>query len=284
MFSSVSQRLGCTGKLSTGGHYSLSLPCRKQFSHYKLLRCSHSELASHGRIVYLHFPVPPDFSELSVTCAMLQLPKFYAITDTQLSNYTHAEIVQRLLAGGARLIQLRDKDASAKELLDAARECLPLTRAAGAKLIINDRVDVALTADADGVHLGQDDLSVEDAREILEEGKIIGLSTHSLEQFRAGLRTSADYLAVGPVFATTTKANPAAVVGVELVTAAKAITDRPIVAIGGITVERAPEVIEAGADSVAIISALYPWPEKLDLLSRPDITGQVCKFLTALSE
>jgi thiamine-phosphate pyrophosphorylase len=215
---------------------------------------------------------------------MLQLPKLYAITDTQLSNYTHAEIVQHLLAGGARLIQLRDKEASAKELLDAARECLPLTRAAGAKLIINDRVDVALTAEADGVHLGQDDLSVEDAREILEEGKIIGVSTHSLEQFQAALRTSADYLAVGPVYATTAKENPDPVVGLELITAAKAITDRPIVAIGGITVERAPEVIAAGADSVAVISALYPWPEKLDLMSRPDITGQVRKFLQALEQ
>ena len=214
---------------------------------------------------------------------MLQLPKLYAITDTQLSNYTHAEIVQRLLAGGARLIQLRDKEASAKELLDAARECLPLTRAAGAKLIINDRVDVALTADADGVHLGQDDLSVEEAREILEAGKIIGLSTHSLEQFQAGLRTSADYLAVGPIYTTTTKANPAAVVGLELLAAARSVTDRPIVAIGGITVERAPEVMAAGADSVAVISALYPWPEKLELASKPAITGQVRKFLVALA-
>jgi thiamine-phosphate pyrophosphorylase len=214
---------------------------------------------------------------------MLQLPKLYAITDTQLSNYTHAEIVQRLLAGGARLIQLRDKEASAKELLDAARECVQLTRAAGAKLIINDRVDVALTAEADGVHLGQDDLSVEEAREILDEGKIIGLSTHSLKQFQAALRTSADYLTVGPIYATTTKDNPDPVVGLELLAAAKAIADRPLVAIGGITVEHAPEVIAAGADSVAVISALYPWPEKLDLLSRPDITGQVQKILAALS-
>lgn len=213
---------------------------------------------------------------------MLQLPKLYTITDTQLSNYTHAEIVQRLLAGGARLIQLRDKEASAKELLDAARECLQLTRAAGAKLIINDRVDVALTAEADGVHLGQDDLSVEEAREILEEGKLIGLSTHSLEQFQAALQTSADYLAVGPIYATTTKENPDPVVGLDLIAAANAITDRPLVAIGGVTVERAPAVIAAGADSVAVISALYPWPEKLDLLSRPDITGQVRKFLQVL--
>jgi thiamine-phosphate pyrophosphorylase len=213
---------------------------------------------------------------------MLQLPKLYAITDTQLSNYPPAEIVSLLLAGGARLIQLREKEASAKELLDAARACLPLTRAAGAKLIINDRVDVALTADADGVHLGQDDLTVEEAREILGPDKLIGLSTHSLEQLQQALQTSADYLAVGPVYATTSKENPDPVVGLELVTVAKALCDRPLVAIGGITVERAPAVVAAGADSVAVISALYPWPEKLDLLSKPDITGQVRKFLAAL--
>jgi thiamine-phosphate diphosphorylase len=214
---------------------------------------------------------------------MLQLPKLYAITDTQLSNYSHEEIVRRLLAGGARLIQLREKEASAKELLDATRACLPLTRAAGAKLIINDRVDVALTADADGVHLGQADLLVEEAREILGPNKIIGLSTHSLEQFQLALKTSANYLAVGPVYPTTSKENPDPVVGLELVAAAKARTDRPLVAIGGITVERAPAVIAAGADSVAILSALYPWPEKLDLLSKPDITGQVQKFLATLA-
>lgn len=214
---------------------------------------------------------------------MLQLPKLYAITDTQLSNYSHEEIVRRLLAGGARWIQLRDKDASAKELLDAARVSLQLTRAVGAKLIINDRVDVALTADADGVHLGQDDLLVEEAREILGPNKIIGLSTHSLEQFQEGLQTSADYLAIGPVYSTTSKETPDPVVGLEMVTAARALTNRPLVAIGGITVERAPQVIAAGADSVAVISALYPWPEKMDLLSKPDITGQVQKFLAALA-
>src|SRR5215468_3464012 len=109
---------------------------------------------------------------------MLQLPKLYAITDCQLSNCTHEQIVSMLLAGGARLIQLRDKDATARELLDYARACLKLTREAGATLIINDRVDVALTAGADGVHLGQDDMSVEDAREMLGEDKIIGVSTH----------------------------------------------------------------------------------------------------------
>ncbi len=213
---------------------------------------------------------------------MVLLPKLYAITDTQLSNFTHVEMVERLLAAGVRFIQLRDKEASSKELLDQARACLELTRAADAKLIINDRVDVALTANADGVHLGQGDLSVEEAREILGDDAIIGVSTHSLEQFNAALKTSANYVAVGPVYATTTKENPDPVVGLELVKAAKALADRPLVAIGGITIERAPEVIAAGADSIAVISALYPWPKKLTLDSHPDIKSQVRKFLTAL--
>jgi thiamine-phosphate pyrophosphorylase len=215
---------------------------------------------------------------------MLQLPRLYAITDCQLSNCTHEEIVRMMLAGGARLIQLRDKDASAREMLEQARACLELTRAAGAKLIINDRVDVALTAGADGVHLGQEDVSVEDARELLGADKIIGVSTHSIDQFRAALETSASYIAIGPVYQTKTKQNPDPVIGLELVRQAKALTDRPLVAIGGVTAERAPEVIAAGADCVAVISALYPWPEKLDLASKPDITGSVRRFIEALEK
>ncbi len=213
---------------------------------------------------------------------MLKLPKLYAITDCQLSNCTHEEIVQMMLAGGARLIQLRDKDVGARVMLDAARVCLKHARAAGAIVMINDRVDVALTSDADGVHLGQGDLSVEEAREILGEDKIIGVSTHSIDQFRAALETSANYIAVGPVFPTKTKENADPTVGLELVREAKALTDRPLVAIGGIKVESAAEVIAAGADSVAVISALYPWPEKLDLTSKPDIRGSVKAFLEVL--
>ncbi len=212
-----------------------------------------------------------------------KLPRLYAITDCQLSNCTHEEIVQMLLAAGARWIQLRDKDASARELLDAARKCLPLARAAEARLMINDRVDVALTADADGVHLGQEDLSVEEAREILGEEKIIGISTHSLDQFRAALETSANYIAVGPVFPTKTKENPAPVVGLDLVREARKLTDRPIVAIGGITLERAAEVIDAGANSVAVISALYPFADISDFFTKPDITGRASEFLKALT-
>jgi thiamine-phosphate pyrophosphorylase len=217
---------------------------------------------------------------------MLKLPKLYAITDCQLSNCSHEEIVRKMLAGRARLIQLRDKEASSRELLDAARACLKRTRAAGARLIINDRVDVALTSDADGVHLGQTDLPVEEAREILGKEKIIGISTHSLEQFRAALETSADYIAVGPIYPTKTKENHDPAVGLELVVEAKKLTDRPIVAIGGITPDRAPEIIAAGADSLAVISALYPinWPSGglSDLDAKPDIKGSVQLFLKTL--
>jgi len=186
------------------------------------------------------------------------------------------------LDGGAKLIQLRDKEASGRELLDQAMACLKLTRKAGAKLIINDRVDVTLTAGADGVHLGQDDLSVDEAREILGEDKIIGVSTHSIAQFRAALKTSANYIAVGPVYPTLTKENPAPVVGIRLVRKARKLTDRPLVAIGGISHTRAPEVIEAGADCVAVISALYPLPEKVDLNSKPEITMATRNFLEIL--
>jgi thiamine-phosphate pyrophosphorylase len=214
---------------------------------------------------------------------MIQIPKLYAITDRQWSNCTHEEIVRMLLDGDASFIQLRDKEASGRELLDQAIACLKLTREAGATLIINDRVDVALTAGADGVHLGQDDLSVDEAREILGEDKIIGVSTHSIDQFRAALETSANYIALGPVFPTLTKENTAPVIGLELVREARKLTDRPLVAIGGINLGRAPEVIEAGADCVAVISALYPLPEKVDLGSKPEITMAVRNFLEILS-
>jgi len=213
---------------------------------------------------------------------MMRIPKLYAITDRQWSNCTHEEIVRMFLDGGANLIQLRDKEAGGRELLEQVMACLKMTRKAGATLIINDRVDVALTAGADGVHLGQDDLSVDEAREILGEDKIIGVSTHSIAQFRAALETSANYIAVGPIYPTITKENPAPVVGLELVREAKKLTDRPLVAIGGISHARAPEVIAAGADCVAVISALYPLPEKVDLASKPEITLATRNFLEIL--
>jgi thiamine-phosphate pyrophosphorylase len=222
-----------------------------------------------------------------MTNGMRLLPqnRLYAITDRRLGRRSNDEIVGQLLLGGARLIQLRDKDANARELLEMARACLKLTRAMKATLIVNDRVDVAMSAGTDGVHLGQDDMKVEDAREIVGADVIIGLSTHSIEQIRAGLETSADYLAVGPIYATATKDNPDPAVGLELLREARAISNRPIVAIGGITGELARDVVEAGADYVAAIAALYPplnfeqQPEPDGIISRVRALDVICNSL-----
>ena len=212
-----------------------------------------------------------------------QLSRLYAITDRRFARLPHDEIVAQLLLGGARLIQLRDKEAAVRETLDAARVCIKLTRAVGALLIINDRVDVAMDVDADGVHLGQDDLDVDKARAMIGPNKIIGLSTHSLGQFRSGLATSADYLAVGPIYATSTKENPSPVVGLELLHRVRDLADRPIVAIGGITPERAPAVIAAGADTIAVVSALYPTADPAHPDAGSGIPSRVRAFLEVVN-
>jgi len=191
----------------------------------------------------------------------LVLPKLYVILDQALLQISAPECAQRLLASGVRLLQYRDKAGSARQLLDTSRALASLAAAHGARLIVNDRPDVAALAGAAGVHVGQDDLDVEQARLIVGCGKWVGVSTHSLEQFRRAAATSADYIAVGPVFATSSKANPDPVVGPELIRQVRALTARPIVAIGGITLERAAEVIAAGADSLAVISDIVRAPQ-----------------------
>jgi len=185
------------------------------------------------------------------------LPKLYPITDTRLSGLTHAEQVERLAAGGATIVQLRDKLASPREFYDAAREAMRVARALGVRLIINDRVDIALAVDADGVHLGQDDLPPRRARELVGPDRILGYSTHNVEQALEADSTLVDYLAIGPVFQTTTKEKADPVVGLEMIRELKSRLTKPLVAIGGITLETAPAVINAGADSVAVISDLY---------------------------
>jgi thiamine-phosphate pyrophosphorylase len=127
--------------------------------------------------------------------------------------------------------------------------------------VVNDRADVAAAAEAGGVHVGQEDLRVEAARSVIGEGKLLGISTHNVEQFKDAAATSADYVAVGPVFSTSTKANPDPVVGIELIRRVRLLTDKPVVAIGGITLERAAEVIRAGADSVAVVSDILLAPD-----------------------
>jgi thiamine-phosphate pyrophosphorylase len=164
-----------------------------------------------------------------------------------------------LAAAGVRLLQYRNKTGSARQMLEQVRE---LKRRVGGrvKLIMNDRADLCLAAEFDGLHLGQEDLSPEDARRVIGPDRWLGVSTHNPEQIAEADRTSADYLAIGPVFATTSKANPDPVVGLEGVRRAREMTRKPLVAIGGITRATARSVIEAGADSVAVISDLLRDP------------------------
>ena len=184
----------------------------------------------------------------------LVLPRLYVILDAALLKIPAKECAKSLVDAGVRLIQYRNTRASGCELFETSRELAEYLNPIGVHFIVNDRADVAVLAGAGGVHVGQDDLGVEQARRVVGEGKWVGISTHNAGQFRSALETSADYIAVGPIFATGSKENPDPVVGVGFVRETRAMTDRPIVAIGGITLERAAEVIEAGADSMAIIS------------------------------
>lgn len=183
----------------------------------------------------------------------LVLPRLYVILDAALLNNSSHDCAQELAAAGVRLMQYRDKSASARDLLKTSRELVSSLKPHGASLVVNDRPDVAALAGAAGVHVGQDDLSPEQARAVVGKEVWVGISTHSLEQFRRAAVTSADYIAVGPIFATTSKENPDPVVGLELIRQVRALTDKPIVAIGGITLDRAASVVAAGADSVAVI-------------------------------
>ena len=181
-------------------------------------------------------------------------PRLYVILDAALLKIRAKECAKNLVDAGVRLIQYRNKGASGRELFETSRELAEYLNPLEVQFIVNDRADVGALAGARGVHVGQDDLGVEQAREVMGVGKLVGLSTHNAGQFRGALETSADYIAVGPIFTTGSKENPDPVVGVAFVREARGMTDRPIVAIGGITLERAVEVIKAGADSVAIIS------------------------------
>jgi thiamine-phosphate pyrophosphorylase len=202
------------------------------------------------------------------------LPRLYPITDTHLSGRSHADEIEALAAGGATLIQLRDKDASPRELYDSALAALQVARRLGVLLIINDRVDVAIAVGADGVHLGQDDLPPERVRTLMGPDRLIGFSTHTLEQALAADVLPIDYIAIGPVFRTSTKEKPDPVVDLEVLGEIKRCVSKPLVAIGGITLERARLMIDAGADSVAVISDLY---------STGDPTTRTREFLGRLS-
>jgi thiamine-phosphate pyrophosphorylase len=195
------------------------------------------------------------------------------ILDAALLAVPETECAQELADAGVRLLQYRDKTASSRELFCSAKKLSAALRTQGVTFIVNDRADIAFVAEADGVHVGQEDLGVEAARTIAGEKKLVGVSTHNLEQFQRAAASSADYIAVGPVFSTSTKANPDPVIGAEFIRLVRPLTEKPIVAIGGITLERAAEVVEAGADCVAVIS---------DILRAPDPSKRAREYIDLL--
>ena len=190
----------------------------------------------------------------------LDLQPVYPIVDVDICRLRGLDplfVLDAFLGGGARFIQLRDKTARTGAFVALADAAVSRAHAAGAQLIVNDRADVARVSGADGVHVGQDDLAVEDVRGILGPGAIVGLSTHDEAQIDRAVATSATYLAVGPIYSTQTKDTGYGARGLDLVRyAASRGGERPVVAIGGITLDRAPDVIAAGAASVAVISDL----------------------------
>ncbi|HEX7334033.1 MAG TPA: thiamine phosphate synthase [Pyrinomonadaceae bacterium] len=193
-----------------------------------------------------------------------RLPRVYPLTDTQLSGLSHAEQVRLLSQGGATLVQLREKQMSPREFYEQAKAAVAVAAQYGVQLIVNDRVDVALAVGAHGVHLGQDDMPPEAARRLLGAQAIVGYSTHNIEQAIEASKLPIDYLALGPIFTTSTKSDTAPVLGLDGLRAVRqAIGDFPLVAIGGITPANARDVIEAGADSVAVISALLARPNRI---------------------
>ena len=204
----------------------------------------------------------------------LALPPLYVILDAALLPSDPIEFTKKLLDAGARLFQYRNKTSSSRELLHASQALCMTSRQHGGTFLVNDRADISHLAGASGVHLGQDDLSVAAARAVIGPDCLIGLSTHNLRQFAAAVDSSADYIAVGPIFPTTAKQNPDPVVGVDFIRTVRKLTTKPIVAIGGITLDRAREVIDAGADSVAVIS---------DILKAKNPADRVRQYLQLIS-
>ena len=202
----------------------------------------------------------------------LVLPPLYAILDPeQTQGRAAGDALRQLLAGGAAILQLRVKTMTPRDFLELARFARAETRVHGCKLIINDRVDVALACDADGVHFGQDDLPLAAGRKLVGQ-KIIGVSTHDIEQARDAERKGADYIGFGPMFGTTTKNTGYAARGLEMLGKIRAAVKLPIVAIGGINEHNVTQVWQAGADSAAIIS---------DLLGADDVIAKTQRILAA---
>lgn len=199
-----------------------------------------------------------------------------------MSGISHAEQVEKLIAGGAKLIQLREKTAPSRQFYESSALAVEIARKHGVRTIINDRVDIALALKSDGVHLGQNDLPPEKAREILGQDVIIGFSTHSIEQARRASDLPVDYIALGPIFPTRSKIQPDAALGLKgLRKVRSAIGDKPLVAIGGINFENLLAVFEAGADSAAIIGSIISDAARIEERMRQIInlsaqTGKHC--------
>jgi thiamine-phosphate pyrophosphorylase len=194
-------------------------------------------------------------------------PRLYPILDVGCFADSNAILAaaEELANAGCTLLQYRNKSGNARQMLEDARELKARLAAASrtnVKLIMNDRADLCLAAAFDGLHLGQDDLSPNSARRIIGPTRLLGVSTHNPEQLTAADKTTADYVAIGPIFATSSKANPDPVVGLEGLSRARELTRKPLVAIGGITRANARSVLDAGADSVAVISDLLRDPRK----------------------
>ncbi len=202
-------------------------------------------------------------------------PLLYAILDPAIASRPLASLAESLVGAGVKLMQLRDKRSSARRVQEEVQHLLAVVAPQDVRLIVNDRPDIAAISGAGGVHVGQNDLPVEEARKICGLPKWVGVSTHNLDQLRDADRTSADYIAVGPIFPTGTKENPDPVVGVEFVRKARQLTRKPLVAIGGIRIESVADVFRAGADSVAIIG---------DLNAAPDPGARAREYLAIASE
>jgi thiamine-phosphate pyrophosphorylase len=200
----------------------------------------------------------------------LVFPRLYAIIDPTFLSFSELALAEALAESGVQLIQYRDKTGTSRQFFEVSRQLSNVLSPRGVRFIVNDRADIALLANAGGVHVGQEDLGVEEARAVCGGDRWVGVSTHNFEQLAAAEHTSADYIAFGPVFPTATKKNPDPVVGTELLRQARKLTKKPLVAIGGITLERAAEVYRAGADSLAVIR---------DLICAPDPGAQARKYL-----
>ncbi|MCU1235085.1 MAG: thiamine-phosphate pyrophosphorylase [Candidatus Solibacter sp.] len=192
----------------------------------------------------------------------MKLPRVYPILDTESLDRRDISLetaAAAFLDGGAGILQIRHKSHWSRDIYDSARTVARLCREAGSPLIINDRADFAMLLDA-GLHIGQDDLSPRDARRLMGPDAPIGFSSHNLNQLCAAGGEPVDYVALGPVFITGSKLNPDPVTGIEELRRCRPLIDKPLVAIGGITQENALQVLNAGADSVAVISGLLPEP------------------------